>query len=169
MRWCPPPGLTACSRRGWRLCGRRRAHEPVGGALRTPERRCRTGRPAARLSWRGGALHRPAGAGDGPLPLLVIGRPEQETNLDVQDVRLARLGVVLTAYARQEAPAEEVDAPLRRARRLLEGADFAWPGGELAALTCRGPLAAPAERPWRAARLEVEGLYFTQPEGGSTP
>ncbi|WP_022730055.1 tail completion protein gp17 [Fodinicurvata sediminis] len=112
------------------------------------------------------ALPVPAAA---PLPLLAIGRPEQESNLDVQDVRLARLGLALTAFARQEAPAEELEAPLRRARRLLEGADLAWPGGELAALTCRGPLAAPAERPWRAARLEVEGLYFPQPEGGSTP
>ncbi|WP_026987818.1 tail completion protein gp17 [Fodinicurvata fenggangensis] len=112
------------------------------------------------------ALPVPAAA---PLPLLVIGALEQEDNLDVQDVRLARLGFALTAFARQEAPPGQAEAPLRRARTLLEGADLAWPDGQLVSLTCRGPLAVPAERPWRAFRLEVAGLYFPQPEGGSTP
>lgn len=112
------------------------------------------------------ALPVPAAA---PLPLLVIGALEQEDNLDVQDVRLARLGVSLTAFARQEVPPGQAEAPLRRARVLLEGDDLAWPEGQLVSLTCRGPLAVPAERPWRAFRLEVEGLFFPQPEGGSTP
>lgn len=112
------------------------------------------------------ALPVPAAA---PLPLLVIGALEDETNLDVQDVRLARLGFGVTAFARQEVPPGQAEAPLRRARVLLEGDDLAWPGGQLVSLTCRGPLATPAERPWRAFRLEVKGLFFPQPEGGSTP
>lgn len=106
---------------------------------------------------------------DAPLPLLLIGSVTAEWPLDVQGVRLSRLELALSVFARQEVPFETLAAPLRRARALLEAAPLVWTGGRLELPSCRGPLAVPAERPWRAVRLACEGLYFPETEGDETP